>query len=266
MADSMYRKIADDLRQKIEAGELAPGSQLPTELELREQYANASRNTVRDAIKWLTTRGLVRTQPGRGTFVADSIDPFVVDLTPNLVESGLGSIEKIAYGTDLDRYVKSAGRTPSTSVPRVEVRAVHGKAAAALQLEEGSQVVSRRQERFIDGRPFSLQNTFYPYRFVNPGGADKLIQAENIPEGAVVYLEQLLGFREVGYEDRILVRSPTDTETRFFEFGGHVLMMETNRASFDEKGRPIRFTVSVYPSDRNEFVIRAGELPQAKTG
>jgi len=265
MADPMYRQIADDLRRKIDSGELAPGSQLPTELELREQYENASRNTVRDAIKWLTSRGLVRTQPGRGTFVADSIDPFVVDLTPNLIDAALGGFEKVANATSLDRNVKSAGRTPSSSVPRVEILNVYGKVATALQLEEGDDVVSRYQERFIDGKPFSLQTTFYPKGFVDQG-ATKLIQAQDIPEGAVAYLEQLLGFREVGYEDRILVRSPTDAETRFFAFGGHVLMMETDRASFDEKGRPIRFTVSVYPSDRNEFVIRAGELPQAETG
>ena len=40
----MYRQIAEDLRQKIESGMIAPGSQLPTELELRETYS-ASRNT-----------------------------------------------------------------------------------------------------------------------------------------------------------------------------------------------------------------------------
>ena len=50
MVDPMYRQIAEDLRRQIEAGELAPGAQLRTELELREKY-NASRNTVRDAIK-----------------------------------------------------------------------------------------------------------------------------------------------------------------------------------------------------------------------
>ena len=52
----------------IESGELPPGSQLPTELELRDRYS-ASRNTVRDAIKWLTAHDLVETRPGQGTFV-----------------------------------------------------------------------------------------------------------------------------------------------------------------------------------------------------
>src|ERR1700735_2014379 len=77
----MYRQIAEDLRQKIESGHLGHGKQLPTALELREQYNHASPNTVRDAVKWLITRGLVETRPGQGTFVVEKIDPFVTTLT-----------------------------------------------------------------------------------------------------------------------------------------------------------------------------------------
>ena len=80
MADPMYRQIADDLRGQIESGDLEPGQQLPTELELRDHH-EASRNTVRDAIKWLTSLGLVETRPGQGTFVARKEDPFVTTLT-----------------------------------------------------------------------------------------------------------------------------------------------------------------------------------------
>src|SRR5690348_2236490 len=58
----MYQQIADDLRRQIESGVLSPGQQLPTELDLREKY-DASRNTVRDAIKRLTSLGLVETRP-----------------------------------------------------------------------------------------------------------------------------------------------------------------------------------------------------------
>jgi DNA-binding GntR family transcriptional regulator len=61
MAEPMYRRIAQELRQEIQSGMPGPGEHLPTELELRERY-DASRNTVRDAIKLLTTLGLVETQ------------------------------------------------------------------------------------------------------------------------------------------------------------------------------------------------------------
>ena len=68
MAEPLYRQIADDLRRRIETGQLPPGAQLLAELALREQY-QTSRNTVRDAVKWLITRGLVEIRPGQGTFV-----------------------------------------------------------------------------------------------------------------------------------------------------------------------------------------------------
>ena len=87
MANPMYRQIAEDLRAQIESGQLEPGQQLRTEIELREHY-NASRNTVRDAIKWLTSLGLVETKPGQGTFVVQKIDPFVTTLTGDPAGAG----------------------------------------------------------------------------------------------------------------------------------------------------------------------------------
>src|SRR5260370_41923458 len=48
MAGPLYRRIAEDLGQKIESGEFGRGTQLPTERELRKQYG-ASRKAVRDA-------------------------------------------------------------------------------------------------------------------------------------------------------------------------------------------------------------------------
>jgi Bacterial regulatory proteins, gntR family len=36
MAEAQYRQIAEDLREKIESGEIVPGSQLPTQIELMD--------------------------------------------------------------------------------------------------------------------------------------------------------------------------------------------------------------------------------------
>ena len=48
--------------------------------------------------------------------------------------------------------------------------------------------MSRHQERRIKGIAWSLQTTFYPMKFVLDG-ATKLIEAVDIPKGAVRYLE-----------------------------------------------------------------------------
>jgi len=40
-----------------------------------------------------------------------------------------------------------------------------------------------------------------------------------------------------------------------------VLMVVVHRAAYDESVKPIRFTASVYPADRNHFVIDFGKVP-----
>ena len=111
MANPMYRQIAEDLRAQIESGELKPGQQLRTELELREHYG-ASRNTVRDAIKWLTNLGLVETKPGQGTFVVQKIDPFVTTLTGD-PRTGLGSDEGANYLSEVSERNREAAVQPA---------------------------------------------------------------------------------------------------------------------------------------------------------
>jgi GntR family transcriptional regulator len=254
MPDPMYRRIADDLRDKIESGELAHGSQLPTELELRERY-DASRNTVRDAIKWLITRGLVETRPGQGTFVVEKIEPYVTVLTGEASESA-------GEGDIYIQEVTARLRKPEATPPRVEIQNATGAAAEGLQVEPSTQVVSRHQQRYIDGIPFSLQTSFYPMSLVERG-ALRLIEATNIPEGTVAYLREKLGLSQVGYRDKIRVRAPDANESAFFRLpdDGRIAVFELRRTAFDEKGDPIRLTISIYPADRNQFRVTIGEVP-----
>ncbi|WP_341721097.1 winged helix-turn-helix domain-containing protein [Micromonospora sp. FIMYZ51] len=64
----MFRQLADLLRDRIAAGDLAPGASLPSELRLAQEYG-LSRTSVRQAIALLRSEGLVIVKPPRGTFV-----------------------------------------------------------------------------------------------------------------------------------------------------------------------------------------------------
>jgi GntR family transcriptional regulator len=256
MPDPMWRQIAEQLRLKIESGELGSGGKpLPSELELRDQY-DASRNTVRDAVKWLITRGLVVTRPGQGTFVVEKIDPFVSTLSTE-IGAGLDA-ESAAYASE----VTARSRTPDASRPRVEIQEARDLVVDELGLTEEKTVVSRHQERFIDGTPWSLQTTFYPMRLVEQG-AVQLIQAKDLVGGVVAYLEEALGLKEAGWRDRFTVRAPDAAETTFFKLpdDGRIAVFEIIRTGYDENGVPFRVTVSTYPADRNQFVMTAGLVP-----
>jgi GntR family transcriptional regulator len=255
--DPKYRAIADDLQRKIEAGTLAPAAQLPTEFELREQYG-ASRNTVRDAVRWLIARGLVQTMPGKGTFVIETTQPFVTTLSAD-PETGLGGGEGQAYSAE----VRAQGRQPVALDPRVEIQLAAGVVADELQLAQGTLVVSRHQQRFIDGAPFSLQTSYYPLALVD-AGAVRLREATSIEEpGTVGYLEEVLGLKQTSYRDKITVRAPSRTESAFFKLpdSGRVSVFETFRTAFDGNGKSFRLTVSVFAADRNRFAVFVGEVP-----
>jgi GntR family transcriptional regulator len=66
----LYVALADHFAARIDSGELPPGSRLPGELDVVEEFG-VSLGTVRRATAELRERGLVITLPAKGTFVID---------------------------------------------------------------------------------------------------------------------------------------------------------------------------------------------------
>jgi GntR family transcriptional regulator len=266
MADPLYRRIADDLRTQIETGQLERGKQLPPEAELSDRFG-ASRNTIRDAIKFLINLGLVETRAGQGTFVVDPPDPLVTKLTSD--SPGLGGGEGAAYLSE------ASERHPRSAIPTVELQTALGEIAFRLGVPEGTPVVSRHERRFIrskhasqptalesDETPWSMQTSFYPRRFALQG-AERLLDNEDIVEGTVKYLKDTLGLEQVGYRDWITVRAPNNVEVGFFGLppDGRIPVFEIFRTAFDQNGKPMRVTVTIFPVDRQQFIIDVGEVP-----
>jgi GntR family transcriptional regulator len=69
-----YLQIADDLRDQIRRGSLAPGDPLPSTTQLAAAY-DASLSVVKLAVGVLRNEGLVIGQQGKGVFVRDDAVP-----------------------------------------------------------------------------------------------------------------------------------------------------------------------------------------------
>lgn len=65
-----YVKIQNYILEAIKAGKYVPGSKLPTEKELSEQFS-VSRITVNKALKELSVAGVLESRRGSGTYVCD---------------------------------------------------------------------------------------------------------------------------------------------------------------------------------------------------
>jgi GntR family transcriptional repressor for pyruvate dehydrogenase complex len=85
-SERLYEGIVSQIEQRIEAGELKVGDQLPSERELAEQFA-VSRTAVREAVKALRQKGLVEILPGRGTFITNG--------TSDTIRNSLGMLMKM---------------------------------------------------------------------------------------------------------------------------------------------------------------------------
>jgi GntR family transcriptional regulator len=264
MAESLWRTIAGDLHWKIETEELGTaGDPLPNEQELTDSY-RASRNTVREALRWLGTRGEVVSKSGQGTYIKPRSAGFEVELSR-------GPYTLISDNDDFMTYVKSRARDPSLSEVKVDILPT-GEAAVPVigrrlvdligELKETGDVISRRQIRKVDGQAHSLQRTFYPTRFADDGAAD-LRAARNIEGGGVAYISEKLGIDEVACYDRLAVRVPDPDEADDLGLpdDGRVQVIEIVRVGYSGDGSPVRVTATTYRADISTFGMRFGDVP-----
>jgi GntR family transcriptional repressor for pyruvate dehydrogenase complex len=84
----LYEEIVSQIHRLIETGELRSGDRLPPERKLAEMFM-VSRNSVREAIKALEEKQILKCRPGDGTYV--------------MVESEAALIEPLAYAIQLEK-------------------------------------------------------------------------------------------------------------------------------------------------------------------
>ena len=135
-------RIAANLRSAIVRGRLRPGDPLPSERELAERF-DASRASVREAVKRLEAWGLVTVRHGGATRVTDFLLSAGLDVLPHLVApqgrpdpailADLHEVRGMILGWCAEQ---AAVRADPASVARLDdlvVRMGAARSAAALQ-------------------------------------------------------------------------------------------------------------------------------------
>jgi GntR family transcriptional regulator len=234
-----YRAIADELRGRIDRGELAAGALLPSESELSAAY-DASRVTVRKALEILRDEGLVDSRQGFGWFVAT--EPIRQHL------GRLGTIEEQleADGRRSERRILDFGFV--TAPPRV--RAVLGV----------DQVLRVARVNLADGEPFARVTVWCPEDL----GAS--LSRAQVAERTFL---ELLPVRLGGAVQTIEAQAAAVEDAELLEIpaGSPVLVCE--RITSDEDGRPVLMAEHVFPGHRSAFTVdlpRPGQASMAPSG
>ncbi|MGH3500944.1 MAG: GntR family transcriptional regulator [Nocardioidaceae bacterium] len=244
----LYRRIAAELREDILNGQLKPGEQLPTEQDLCARY-EVSRNTVRLALGALTNEGLTASARGRGHYVRERAT-FTYYASRSELADRPASERQDAYFSE----VREQGREPSQ---KFEMRLISASVEIAerLRIEEGEAAVLRRIYRYLDGQPWSVQDSYYPMDLAE---GTEIMSPRNIDRGIIRVLAEQ-GHEEIGRIDEVTARMPTPDETHILELDPGVPVLRFARTTYTTS-RPVRLTITVFPADRNRLVFEQGDL------
>jgi GntR family transcriptional regulator len=135
---SLPAQVRDRLLRVIAERGLGPGDQIPTEAEVSSLFG-VSRSTVREALRLLERDGVIRTEHGRGRFLAAA--------GSLRVERPIDRFESVT------EMLTGLGHRVTTSVLAVDEDGATQAEAEALGLRAGEPVVRLARLRYGDDRP-----------------------------------------------------------------------------------------------------------------
>jgi GntR family transcriptional regulator len=245
-AEMSYKDVAEWLRAKIDAGDLARGAQVPSQAEVARDLG-VSVGKARQALDELTRQGLISGGQGRPRFVRDR----------RVLEHYASRSESMARRKDApaDAWftdVKEQGYEPGYQRPlhRVEIVEASEDIARLLDLEPGAPVVVRRRVRTVDSRPDNLNDTYYDHRMAET--FPEIISPKDVPQG-IVALMASRGYEQVRYRHELRWRPPTPDEAAALEIPAGVSVLIQMNTGYTKEG-PVKVTVTTWPGDSHVLI------------
>lgn len=227
-----YHQISAILRERINNGEFRPGDRVPSELELRQTFS-VSRATVRQALQALEFDGLIRREPGRGSFALGP-SKGVAELKMTCLLEDL-----IALGIPAETRVSEAGVVPAS-------RSV----AEAMGMATSERVFSFLRLAVVGDQPFAASRIFLPAAMER-----RLAKADL----AVPHLLRILEIRcgvAPARADQVIEAILADArQASLLDVAAGTALLSVTRTSFDQRERAVEHSVALYRSDRVRFSI-----------
>ncbi|MEV4180165.1 GntR family transcriptional regulator [Streptosporangium canum] len=241
----LWHDVADALRHAITTGGYPPGSKIPTEDELQEQYG-CSRTTIRRAVAQLTTEGLLQPVRKGGTTVRQQ--PVRQRLT---LDTG-------AHRDELG-YFFSAAVQPwrALQTPTVTEGPCPPDLVSVLGVEAGAQAVIR--DRVMGdpatGQVMQLATSYLP---ADLAAGTILAEADTGPGGIYDRMEHDLGWGALEWAGAISARAATPEETRLLGLAPGVPVLCVTRTTTATEGPAAGRVVEVNVTRRDASRFEVG--------
>lgn len=230
MSTPIYKIIENDIKEKINIGELKNGDLVPSENELKETY-NVSRMTVRQALNNLVNDGYLYRYKGKGTFISSR------------------KIEKNIHGVrSFTEEMEATNRRVSNKVTHFELVQADHEIAEKLFLNEGDEVIHIERIRYGNDIPVLFENLYVPANLF------KTLKKENLNGSFYVYLEKELNY-QISHCIQSIEAISTDQKISFaLEVPKSSPTLLICRNTFLSNGRPFEYVRSYYRADQYKFV------------
>jgi GntR family transcriptional regulator len=228
---SRHAAIAATLREQIVAGELAPGSALPSETRLSTRF-NVSRGTVRQALATLRAEGLVVGGRGRVPVVR----------RPGFSQS-FDQLLSFTY------WAHQLGRTPSARTLELARRPAPPEEAHQLGIAPGTPVFQYTRLRLLDGEVVMVERTTLIER------VGRLLLDCDL-DGGSVYAQ--LGARGVEFaeaQQTIAAIGAAREDAEWLGIPRRAPILEVRRRALGPEGFPLEWSCDRYRGDGFEITI-----------
>lgn len=233
-----YVEIEEFIRAQIESGKLLDGDIIPAETLLAVQFA-VSRPTVRQAMSNLVNAGYLTRVRGRGSFVNK---PKIVQESTRFIES---------YNIEMSKK----GLIPRTLVLAMEVLPASNLIAQKLCIKQKDKVIRLKRLRFAvtdtmnKQYPVLLTEVYIPYSIL-----PKLVEYDfesfslyEVFEQNGIFLKKVrreLEAKLCDDESASMLEIPPNSAVHFVTSTGYL-----------DDGSIVEYSQSIYPADRNKFVV-----------
>ncbi len=228
-----YYQLKELLREKVRSGEWLPGTVIPSERELCEQY-RISRMTARQSITELVREGLLYREQGRGTFVAQ----------PRIAQ-------QLARLTGFSEDMQARHQRPGARVLTAEIWAADSCTADRLNVKHGHPVFRVRRLRLADAQPLALETSV-----VHFAGCEQLLDEDLAHSSLYQLLETKYKLPLLTAEQEVEASLAQDDETELLGLVVGDPVLRTRRVTYSERGRPVEYATAVYRGDKYTFYTR----------
>jgi len=228
----LYYQIEQALRRQIEEGRLTPGAAI-SERELSEQLG-VRRMTTRAALNTLRDEGLILTERGRGTFVAEP-------------KMDVHTRQLLGFSEDMRRR----GLTPSSRILDFRRYVPSELVRERLGLEAADEVYEIERLRLADGIPMAWEICCLPV------GLGIEVGREDLEQGSLYQIfEDAGGIRLLEADEVLEAACATRREAELLSITRRSPVLIVERTVRDIDLRPVEYVRSIYRGDRYQARIK----------